>query len=119
MRFIAPNYTDNQVIISLMVQVAFIDILLEAGRVMNLVVNRAIKASGDARYPLLSIIVIQWIFILPLIYVLTTVLNLGLIGIWLALAIDEFVRGINLLIRWKSKRWQAKSIKLNNSLLNQ
>lgn len=118
MRFIAPNYTDNQTIISLMVQIALVDILLELGRVINLVVNRAIKASGDARYPLISIIIVQWIFILPLIYVLTNVFHLGLVGIWIALAIDEFVRGINLWIRWKSKRWQEKSMKLNNSLLN-
>jgi Na+-driven multidrug efflux pump len=41
---------------------------------------------------------------------------MGLIGIWIALAIDEVVRGINLFIRWKSKRWQTKSKTLNQHI---
>jgi Na+-driven multidrug efflux pump len=43
-------------------------------------------------------------------------LELGLLGIWIALAIDEVVRGINLFIRWKSKRWQIKSKHLNQHI---
>jgi putative MATE family efflux protein len=116
MRFIAPNYTDNQNIIQLMINIALIDILLESGRVVNLVVNRAIKASGDARYPLISIIVIQWLIVLPLIWLFRDVFQMGLVGIWLALAIDEAIRGINLYLRWQSKRWQVKSTKLNKTL---
>ena len=118
MRFIAPNYTDNQNIIALMISIASIDVILEIGRVINLVVNRAIKASGDARYPLISIIIIQWFLILPLLWLFVDYLNLGLVGVWMAIAIDELLRGINLFVRWKSKRWQAKSLKLNKSLLN-
>ena len=93
----------------MLVGVAVTDIYLEFGRVMNVVVNRAIKASGDARYPLISIIIVEWIFILPIAYLLGDWLQLGLLGIWIALALDEVVRGINLFIRWKSKRWQIKS----------
>jgi len=101
-----------------MISIASIDVILEIGRVINLVVNRAIKASGDARYPLISIIIIQWFFILPLLWLFVDYLNLGLVGVWMAIAIDELLRGINLFVRWKSKRWQAKSLKLNKSLLN-
>jgi Na+-driven multidrug efflux pump len=101
-----------------MIGIAFADILLESGRVINLVVNRAIKASGDARYPLISIVIIQWLIILPLTFILSCTLNLGFLGIWVALAIDECIRGINLYLRWKTKRWQHKSQRLNQSLAN-
>jgi putative MATE family efflux protein len=109
-------FTNNPVVLTMLMGVAVADVFLEFGRVMNVVVNRAIKASGDARYPLISIIIVQWIFILPLAYLLGDWLEMGLLGIWIALAIDEVVRGINLFIRWKSKRWQTKSKTLNQHI---
>jgi putative MATE family efflux protein len=109
-------FTDNPSILAMMTGIAIADVFLEIGRVMNVVVNRAIKASGDARYPLISIIIIQWVIILPLALLFGDVFALGLVGIWIALAIDEMIRGANLYIRWKSKRWQAKSTSLNQKI---
>jgi len=119
MGFIATWFSQDPVVISLMVSLAVIDISLEFGRVLNVVVNRAIKASGDARYPLISIIIVEWLIILPLAIYLGNHLQLGLIGIWIALAIDEVIRGINLWLRWQSKRWQHKSTKLNQHIQTQ
>ena len=116
MGFIATLFSHDPVVITLMVSLAFIDIGLEFGRVLNVVVNRAIKASGDARYPLISIIIVEWIIILPLAIFLGNQLQLGLVGIWIALAIDEVIRGINLWFRWQSKRWHYKSTKLNQHI---
>jgi Na+-driven multidrug efflux pump len=116
MGVIGRLFTDDPVVLTLLVSVAIADIFLEFGRVMNVVVNRAIKASGDARYPLISIIIVEWIFILPIAYLLGDWLQLGLLGIWIALALDEVVRGINLYLRWKSKRWQIKSKTLNQHI---
>ncbi|MFZ9704151.1 MAG: MATE family efflux transporter [Bacilli bacterium] len=113
---IAALFTNNPTVITMMVALAIIDVFLEIGRLLNVVVNRAIKASGDARYPLISIIVIQWVLILPLALLLGIWLNLGLIGVWIALAVDELIRGINLYFRWQSKRWQLKSQKLNQHM---
>jgi len=113
---LAELFTDNPMVLTMLVGIAVTDIYLEFGRVMNVVVNRAIKASGDARYPLISIIIVEWIFILPIAYVLGDWLELGLLGIWIALALDEMVRGINLYLRWKSKRWQIKSKTLNQHI---
>jgi Na+-driven multidrug efflux pump len=116
MGFIATLFSSDPVVITLMVSLALVDIGLEFGRVLNVVVNRAIKASGDARYPLISIIIVEWIIILPLAIFLGNQLQLGLVGIWIALAIDEVIRGINLWFRWRSKRWQYKSTKLNQHI---
>ncbi len=109
-------FTDNPDVLNLLMAIAFIDIFLEIGRVLNVVVNRAIKASGDARYPLISIIIVEWVIILPFALFLGDYLNLGLIGVWIALAVDELIRGLNLYLRWQSKRWQAKSKQLNQHI---
>ena len=34
----------------------------------------------------------------------------GLIGIWIAFAADECLRGILMLLRWKSGKWREKSL---------
>lgn len=119
MGVIGPLFSSDPVVLQGLMAIAIVDIALEMGRVLNVVVNRAIKASGDARYPLISIIIIQWVFILPIAYVLGDYFQLGLLGVWIALAIDEVVRGINLWIRWQSKRWQIKSQKLNQHIHQQ
>ena len=43
---------------------------------------------------------------LPLGYFLVFVLNMGLIGIWLAIAADEWTRAVIMYFRWKSRRWE-------------
>jgi putative MATE family efflux protein len=116
MPVIAPNYSSDTQVITWMIWIARIDILLETGRIFNLIVNRSIKASGDVRYPLLSIMVIQWLVVLPLALIFSNVLNLGFLGIWLALAIDEAIRGVNLWLRWRGKRWQYKAKKLQQAI---
>jgi Na+-driven multidrug efflux pump len=116
MGWIATWYTTDARVIEYLTYIAIADILLESGRVMNLVVNRAIKASGDVRYPLISIVVIQWGIVLPLSFLFSQVFTLGFIGIWIALAFDEAIRGLNLWTRWKGLRWQRKAKKLFNSM---
>jgi putative MATE family efflux protein len=116
MGFISTWYTNDPLVIEYLIYIAMADVLLEIGRVFNLVVNRAIKASGDVRYPLVSIIVIQWFIILPISLFFGDFLRLGVIGIWIALAIDEALRGLNLWLRWRGLRWQRKAKKLFTSM---
>jgi putative MATE family efflux protein len=116
MGWIATWYTTDVRVIEYLTYIAMADILLESGRVMNLVVNRAIKASGDVRFPLVSIVIIQWGIVLPLSLLLSEWLALGFIGIWIALAFDEAIRGLNLWVRWRGLRWQRKAKKLFNSM---
>ncbi|WP_052737955.1 hypothetical protein [Bacillus sp. SA1-12] len=61
-----------------------------------------------------SILVI-WCFSVPLTYFLGIYLGYGLIGIWIAFISDEWVRGLILFLRWKSRTWENKSlVKQNN-----
>lgn len=84
----------------------FIDIFLEFGRATNLVMVRALQAAGDVMFPVLANVVSSWIICVGLGYVLGIVLELGLPGIWLALAADEVLRGIVMIIRWKKGGWR-------------
>ena len=43
---------------------------------------------------------------MPLAWFLGLHLGWGLPGVWLALTVDEWVRGIMMYLRWKSRSWK-------------
>ena len=103
-------FTDNERIIQIGASVLVLSILLETGRTINITIINALRASGDARYPV-KIGFISMICIgLSVGYVLVFVFELGLVGVWLAIALDEWIRAILVLIRWKSRKWERFAI---------
>ncbi|MDY0748628.1 MATE family efflux transporter [Paucibacter sp. R3-3] len=85
----------------------WLSVLLETGRVFNLVLNGALRATGDAIFPAVSCIAS-----------LLLVLGLGsfwmgrwfgLPGIWLVYASDEWIRGMLILWRWLKRGWLAQA----------
>jgi Na+-driven multidrug efflux pump len=53
-------------------------------------------------------IISMWGVSVPLAYLLGIVFNLGLVGIWIAFAADEWLRGLFMLWRWRKRGWQRK-----------
>jgi putative MATE family efflux protein len=99
-------FTDNADILSLGTILLVITIILEPGRVFNMVVNNSLRAAGDVRVPVYISIAVMWCMGVPLAYILGIYLELGLIGIWIAFVADEWVRGLFMLWRWRSRVWQ-------------
>lgn len=103
-------FTDDPAIVALGSTLLLFGFLLEPGRNLNIVLERALQATGDARFCMIVSIVAIWVFSLPLTYLLGIHLGYGLIGIWIAFIIDEWTRGIILLARWRSRKWESKSL---------
>lgn len=112
--FISPYtfalFTQNADIIALGSQVMFIAIFLEIGRSTNLVIINSMKASGDIKFPTMLGIVSMWGVSVLLGFLLGIVFNMGLVGVWIAMASDEILRGIVVLVRWLRGTWRGKSI---------
>lgn len=103
-------FTNDQTIINLGSILLLITIVLEPGRAFNLVIGNALRGAGDVRYPVIMGVLSMWLISVPLCYILGIVLKMGLPGIWLAFATDEWTRGIIMMMRWKSRTWQGMSI---------
>ncbi len=84
-------------------------ILLEVGRVYNIVIINSLHAAGDIKFPMFMGIIFIFIVAVPFSYIFGLKLGWGLVGIWIANAADEWCRGIAMYIRWKSRKWQDKS----------
>ncbi|MEO0002891.1 MAG: hypothetical protein RLZZ22_583, partial [Pseudomonadota bacterium] len=96
-------FTRDPVIIAAAQTLLWISILLEIGRVLNLVVPGALRASGDIHFPLLSGIPSQLLVLGLGSYLLGR--SFGLPGIWLAYVADECVRGGLMWWRWRRHGW--------------
>ena len=102
--------TDNQEIIDLAKAVLFIEIFLEIGRGANIVLVQCLQAAGDIRIPVFVGIFGMWVFAVSLSYYFGIVLGWGLVGVWIAMAIDEIIRAIIFVWRWQSNKWRGRSL---------
>ena len=102
--------TDNQEIIDLAKAVLFIEIFLEIGRGANIVLVQCLQAAGDIRIPVFVGIFGMWVFAVSLSYYFGIVLGWGLVGVWIAMAIDEIIRAMIFVWRWQSNKWRGRSL---------
>ncbi len=80
-------------------------VLLEPGRTFNLVVINALRATGDARYPVLAGAASMLVILAGGSWWLGIHLGWGLTGVWVAYAVDEWVRGLLMWARWAGQGW--------------
>ncbi len=80
-------------------------VLLEPGRTFNLVVINALRAAGDARYPVLAGAASMVVVLAGGSWLLGSHLGLGLPGVWIAYAADEWIRGLLMWRRWARHQW--------------
>lgn len=82
-------------------------LLLEPGRVFNVVVISSLRATGDARFPVIAGFICMWGLWVPLAWFLGIKLGLGLVGIWISMICDEWTRGLLMYSRWSKRKWMA------------
>lgn len=112
-RSILSAFTDNQEIITVGVWVLVVDWFLEIGRTSNIFAVGTLRATGDAIYPVAIAIIFNWTIAVGVGYFIGIPLGYGLIGMWIGFALDENIRGVILLRRWRSGKWKSKGFVKN------
>lgn len=105
-------YTHDQAIIGIGSLLLTISLILEPGRCFNMVLGNALQASGDVKFPVAVGIISCWTVSVGLSYVLGIYFKLGLPGVYIAFAVDEWTRGLVQLWRWRSGVWKSKRVVL-------
>ena len=109
--FIASLYTNNQ------------EVVVEAGKVLKLVafmqpfqcsqliISGGLRGAGDTVWTLIStflgILVVRLIFA----YLFVIKLGMGLSGAWLAVLVDQSIRWIFIMIRFRTNKWKYITIR--------
>ena len=98
-------FTRNPAIIATSTLLLRMAILLEPGRVLNVVIISSLRATGDVGFPIQMAVLSMWLVWVPLAWLLGIRLGFGLAGIWVAMMTDEWLRGLLMYRRWKERRW--------------
>jgi putative MATE family efflux protein len=98
-------FTRNLAIIAAGTVLLRLSVILEPGRVFNVVVISSLRATGDVGFPIQMAALSMWCVWVPLAYFLGLRLGLGLVGVWIAMITDEWLRGLLMYWRWKKRRW--------------
>lgn len=103
-------FTSDATIITQATTLLWITVALEPGRTSNIVVITALRAVGDARFPVL-IGSVSMVLIMGLgSWLLGVHLGWGLTGVWIAYTADEWVRGSIMAARWFRLGWVKEAV---------
>lgn len=103
-------FTDDEAVLALFHTIMLIEIPLEAGRAVNIVMCRILQACGDVRFPITICVISAWLTAVGGGLLLSMFAGLGLAGLWIAMACDECLRAALFLWRWHSRAWCRKRL---------
>ena len=101
-------FTEDMEMVRLVKTLLAIDIVLEVGRVTNLVFGQALKTSGDAVFTTIIGVLFMYVCMVGGTWFFGIHLNLLSVGAYIGLATDECVRALFMFLRWQSGKWRTK-----------
>ena len=104
-RWLLGWFTQDADILAAGAALLWITVVLEPGRTFNLVVINALRAAGDARFPVMAGAFSMLFVLAGGSWLLGVVLGWGLPGVWIAYAADEWIRGLIMWRRWQTHAW--------------
>lgn len=103
-------FTDDADMIALVGTLFTVDIVLEVGRVSNLVFGNALKTSGDAIFPTVIAAVFMYLCAVGGTWFFGVHLGMLVVGAYIGLASDECIRAVFMFLRWQTGKWRRKGI---------
>lgn len=100
---------DNPEVVALGASILIIDIAVEIGKVSNIYYTNVLRAVGDVYFPFYVGIVAQWLLGVGCGWFFGIYMGWGLKGMWCAFILDESIRGLIFIARWRSCRWQNRT----------
>lgn len=108
--FTLSLFTQNQTIIHLGTSIMLVDIVIEIGRCLNMTFVSSLKAAGDYVFPLIVGLIMMWGFGATVGYTMGVFFGIGVVGVFMGTATDEFLRGLVTMRRWVKQSWRGKAI---------
>lgn len=109
-RYIASLYTDDPNVINITALVLKVAAFIQPFQSSQFIIAGALRGAGDTRWPLISTFIgVAGIrALLALLFI--NVMQLGVVGAWYALLLDQFTRSFVVYYRYNSKQWQKAQV---------
>lgn len=105
-KYLLMIFTDDPWVVDVALGVFLVDLLVEQARAISQIYEYALRATGDVLYSMVFIVSSCWLFSIGLSYILIVKCGMGIIGCFIGLAVDEWVRTVVTYLRWKSGKWK-------------
>jgi Na+-driven multidrug efflux pump len=112
-------FTTDAIILATAGHLFMLSLILEPGRTFNIIVISSLRATGDARFPFRMALLSMWGIAIPVAYLCGIHWGWGLVGVWCGFVVDEWVRGLTMFWRWRSRRWEKKVLVQRTTPANQ
>jgi putative MATE family efflux protein len=110
---LARLYTSDLIVAGMAGTVLKILALAQPGQATQLSLSGALRGAGDTMYPLYASILGIWVFRVGVAFVFVNVFGWGLIGAWVALALDQYTRSAVIALRFRSGKWKNIKAKVD------
>lgn len=113
--FVFPHYfmnflTHEKEVIALGIMCLRIVAVAQPPFAATIILSGALRGAGDTKFPMYASIIGIWAIRLSLALFFGILLDMGLFGVWVAMAIDLFARGFLFYFRFRAGHW--KQIKI-------
>jgi Na+-driven multidrug efflux pump len=106
-KYIAWLYTADMGVVLVSALVLKIYAFAQPAQSTQFVLAGGLRGAGDTTYPLYSTAAGMWVGRVFLGWFFVNVTHWGLAGAWLGMALDQFVRGILIYLRFQSGKWKT------------
>ena len=103
-------FTSDPLVHELGRQVMLVEVFLGVGRALNIVMVKALIAVGDVKTPVTVNVLSSWVFAVGGGYLLGIGLGWGIVGMWLAMCVDEWLRAGFLLVTFARGGWRRRAL---------
>lgn len=108
--YILSLFTSESEVLYLGQKVMLVGIFLEIGRTCNIVIIYSLKAAGDVKFPTFLGMTTQWLIAVLLTILFYKYTSWDIVGVWIAMALDEIIRAVFVYVRWNGRKWEKKRI---------
>lgn len=103
---LASIFTDTKEVQEMVIKVLRLIALFQPFAAITQIFTSALQGAADTKFPMYATLIGIWGIRVGIGYLLGVVLGLGLVGVWMAYALDITIRGIILLKRFLNGKWQ-------------
>lgn len=109
-RWLALAFTSKAAVVPLVVSYLRINAISEPFLAIGMVLRGALQGAGDTRVPAVISVATLWLIRLPLAYLLSVPLGLGVAGAWASMSVTTFLSGILVAAWFKWGTWRTQQV---------
>lgn len=110
-KYIANMYVDDMNVVNKSIDVLKLVAFVQPFQCVQLIEAGGLRGAGDTKFTLIATFVGVFVIRVGIAYLFVRIMNIGLIGAWYAVFIDQFIRFVLVHLSYRSGKWKYVTIR--------